>query len=178
MSTGQSWRFFTCLVTSFKVQGNTKEIEIKHFLTWVVACVKLWLMGKMSCLCCWIPLEERTLNQRCGAGARTLLRGQHFLCSYTVVGGIANWLLFWHLTSAALSNNPLTWSSLQVIFTENGFCFVILPVFSSGQVVYAHQFVNLTGENLTDTSLFEEHLCSLLCDLTGLAMGKYSKVGG
>lgn len=49
---------------------------------------------------------------------------------------------------------------------------------SPGQVVYAHQFVNLTGENLTDTSLFEEHLCNLLCDLTGLAMGKYSKVGG
>lgn len=49
---------------------------------------------------------------------------------------------------------------------------------SPGQVVYAHQFVNLTGENLTDTSLFEDHLCSLLCDLTGLAMGKYSKVGG
>lgn len=44
--------------------------------------------------------------------------------------------------------------------------------------MYAHQFMNLTGENLTDTSLFEEHLCNLLCDLTGLAMGKYSKVGG
>lgn len=44
--------------------------------------------------------------------------------------------------------------------------------------MYAHQFVNLTGENLTDTSLFEEHLCNLLCDLTGLAMGKYSQVGG
>lgn len=48
---------------------------------------------------------------------------------------------------------------------------------SPGQVVYAHQFVNLTGENLTDTSLFEEHVCSLLCDLTGMAMSKYSKVG-
>ncbi|CAF98081.1 unnamed protein product [Tetraodon nigroviridis] len=46
---------------------------------------------------------------------------------------------------------------------------------NQGKVVYAHQFVNLTGENLTDTSLFEEHLCNLLCDLTGLAMGKYSK---
>ncbi|CAB1333668.1 unnamed protein product [Coregonus sp. 'balchen'] len=45
-----------------------------------------------------------------------------------------------------------------------------------GQVVYAHQFVNLTGENLTNNSLFEEHLCNLLSDLTGLAMGKYSKV--
>uniref|UniRef100_A0A674EEM6 Protein MMS22-like n=1 Tax=Salmo trutta TaxID=8032 RepID=A0A674EEM6_SALTR len=43
-------------------------------------------------------------------------------------------------------------------------------------VVYAHQFVNLTGENLTNNSLFEEHLCNLLSDLTGLAMGKYSKV--
>lgn len=49
---------------------------------------------------------------------------------------------------------------------------------SPGQVVYAHQFVNLTGENLTDASLFEEHLCCLLCDLTGLAIGKYNKVGG
>lgn len=56
--------------------------------------------------------------------------------------------------------------------------FVILLILSSGQVVYAHKFVDLTGENLTDSSLFDEHLCSLLCDLTGLAMGKYSKVGG
>jgi hypothetical protein len=46
----------------------------------------------------------------------------------------------------------------------------------AGQVVYAHQFVNLTGENLTNNSLFEEHLCNLLSDLTGMAMGKYSKV--
>lgn len=53
-----------------------------------------------------------------------------------------------------------------------------LLFYSTGQVVYAHQFVNLTGENLTDTSLFDEHLCSLLRDLTGLAIGKYSKVGG
>ncbi len=60
---------------------------------------------------------------------------------------------------------------------ETGFLQFYL-FFSAGQVVYAHQFVNLTGENLTDTSLFEEHLCSLLCDLTGLAIGKYSKVGG
>ena len=57
---------------------------------------------------------------------------------------------------------------------------LIVPVcvHPAGQVVYAHQFVNLTGENLTDSSLFEEHLCSVLCDLTGLAIGKYSKVGG
>uniref|UniRef100_A0A674E847 Protein MMS22-like n=1 Tax=Salmo trutta TaxID=8032 RepID=A0A674E847_SALTR len=46
----------------------------------------------------------------------------------------------------------------------------------AGQVVYAHHFVNLTGENLTNNSLFEEHLCNLLSDLTGMAMGKYSKV--
>lgn len=58
---------------------------------------------------------------------------------------------------------------------KQAFCNFYL-FFSPGQVVYAHQFVNLTGENMTDTSLFEEHLCSLLCDLTGLAIGKYSKV--
>ena len=56
--------------------------------------------------------------------------------------------------------------------------FIIYLFISPGQVVYAHQFVNLTGENLTDAGLFEEYLCSLLCDLTGLAIGKYSKVGG
>uniref|UniRef100_A0A8C4EJ61 Protein MMS22-like n=1 Tax=Dicentrarchus labrax TaxID=13489 RepID=A0A8C4EJ61_DICLA len=66
----------------------------------------------------------------------------------------------WHLLHLHLD---IHWSVLEILHLL-------------GQVVYAHQFVNLTGENLTDTSLFEEHLCSLLCDLTGLAIGKYSKV--
>ncbi|XP_071758557.2 protein MMS22-like [Centroberyx gerrardi] len=71
----------------------------------------------------------------------------------------------WHLLHLHLD---IHWSVLEILH--------LLGQKMQGQVVYAHQFVNLTGENLTDTSLFEEHLCSLLCDLTGLAMGKYSKV--
>lgn len=47
---------------------------------------------------------------------------------------------------------------------------------SKGQVVYAHQFVNLTGETLTNISLFEDQVNNLLCDLIGLAMNKYNKV--
>uniref|UniRef100_A0A8D0DE06 Protein MMS22-like n=1 Tax=Sander lucioperca TaxID=283035 RepID=A0A8D0DE06_SANLU len=71
----------------------------------------------------------------------------------------------WHLLHLHLD---IHWSVLEILH--------LLGHKMQGQVVYAHQFVNLTGENLTDTSLFEEHLCSLLCDLTGLAIGKYSKV--
>uniref|UniRef100_A0A4W5JPF0 Protein MMS22-like N-terminal domain-containing protein n=1 Tax=Hucho hucho TaxID=62062 RepID=A0A4W5JPF0_9TELE len=63
---------------------------------------------------------------------------------------------------------------LSVYYRSTTFVFVCLTF--AGQVVYAHQFVNLTGENLTNNSLFEEHLCNLLSDLTGLAMGKYSNV--
>ncbi|XP_021177362.2 protein MMS22-like isoform X1 [Fundulus heteroclitus] len=71
----------------------------------------------------------------------------------------------WHLLHLHLD---IHWSVLEILH--------MLGHKMQSQVVYAHQFVDLTGENLTDTSLFEEHLCSLLCDLTGLAMGKYSKV--
>ncbi|XP_040900634.1 protein MMS22-like [Toxotes jaculatrix] len=71
----------------------------------------------------------------------------------------------WHLLHLHLD---IHWSILEILH--------LLGHKMQGQVVYAHQFVNLTGENLTDASLFEEHLCSLLCDLTGLAMGKYGKV--
>ncbi|KAJ3598494.1 hypothetical protein NHX12_002005 [Muraenolepis orangiensis] len=71
----------------------------------------------------------------------------------------------WHLLHLHLD---IHWSVLEVLH--------LLGQKMHGQVVYAHQFVNLTGENLTDCSLFEAHLCGLLCDLTGLAMGKYSKV--
>ncbi|KAM9309746.1 protein MMS22-like [Pholidichthys leucotaenia] len=71
----------------------------------------------------------------------------------------------WHLLHLHLD---IHWSVLEM--------FHLLGHKMHGQVVYAHQFVNLTGKNLTDVSLFEEHLCSLLCDLTGLALSKYSKV--
>ncbi|XP_072250934.1 protein MMS22-like [Leuresthes tenuis] len=71
----------------------------------------------------------------------------------------------WHLLHLHLDTH---WSVLEILH--------LLGQKMQGQVVYAHQFVNLTGENLTDTSLFEEHLCSLMCDLIGLALSKYSKV--
>uniref|UniRef100_A0AAX7U7K7 Protein MMS22-like n=1 Tax=Astatotilapia calliptera TaxID=8154 RepID=A0AAX7U7K7_ASTCA len=71
----------------------------------------------------------------------------------------------WHLLHLHLD---IHWSVLEILH--------LLGHKIQGQVVYAHKFVDLTGENLTDSSLFDEHLCSLLCDLTGLAMGKYSKV--
>ncbi|XP_060046735.1 protein MMS22-like isoform X2 [Erinaceus europaeus] len=44
------------------------------------------------------------------------------------------------------------------------------------QVVYGHQFVNLTGDNLTSVSLFEEHCENLLCDLISLSLHRYEKV--
>ncbi|KAG9493276.1 hypothetical protein GDO78_001269 [Eleutherodactylus coqui] len=44
------------------------------------------------------------------------------------------------------------------------------------QIVYAHQYINLIGENLTNVSLFEEHCDNLLCSLISLAATKYSKV--
>ncbi|KAM6967442.1 protein MMS22-like [Aplochiton taeniatus] len=71
----------------------------------------------------------------------------------------------WHLLHLHID---IHWSILEILH--------LLGLKMQGQVVYAHQFVNLTGENLTDASLFEEHLCSLLCDLTGLAMTKFTKV--
>ncbi|XP_036395737.1 protein MMS22-like [Megalops cyprinoides] len=71
----------------------------------------------------------------------------------------------WHLLHLHLDCH---WSLLEILH--------LLGEKMQGQVVYAHQFVNLTGENLTSASLFEEHLSGLLCDLIGLAINKYSKV--
>uniref|UniRef100_A0A8C6VGG4 Protein MMS22-like n=1 Tax=Naja naja TaxID=35670 RepID=A0A8C6VGG4_NAJNA len=44
------------------------------------------------------------------------------------------------------------------------------------QTIYAHRFTNLTGENLTNISLFEDHCGNLLYDLINLSVKKYSKV--
>lgn len=53
--------------------------------------------------------------------------------------------------------------------------FLILFVFLE-QTIYAHRFTNLTGENLTNISLFEDHCGNLLYDLISLSVKKYSKV--
>lgn len=60
------------------------------------------------------------------------------------------------------------WSVLEILH--------LLEQRMMGQIVYAHQFVNLTGETLTNISLLEDQVNNLLCDLIGLAMNKYNKV--
>ncbi|KAF5896977.1 protein MMS22-like, partial [Clarias magur] len=71
----------------------------------------------------------------------------------------------WHLLHLHLD---VHWAILEILH--------ILGQKMTGQVVYARQFVDLTGETLTNVSLFEDHLNNLLCDLITLAMNKYSKV--
>ncbi|KAL7842587.1 hypothetical protein SRHO_G00242760 [Serrasalmus rhombeus] len=71
----------------------------------------------------------------------------------------------WHLLHLHLD---IHWCVLEILH--------LLGQRMMGQVVYAHQFVDLTGETLTNVSLFEDHLNNLLCDLIIVAMNKYSKV--
>ncbi|KAF7692774.1 protein MMS22-like [Silurus meridionalis] len=71
----------------------------------------------------------------------------------------------WHLLHL---NLDVHWAILEILH--------ILGHKMMGQVVYARQFVDLTGETLTNVSLFEDHLHNLLCDLITLALNKYSKV--
>ncbi|XP_033873694.3 protein MMS22-like [Acipenser ruthenus] len=71
----------------------------------------------------------------------------------------------WHLLHLHLD---IHWSILEILH--------LLGEKMLGQVVYAHQFMNQTGENLTNISLFEEHCTHLLCDLVGFAINKYTKV--
>ncbi|XP_017541151.2 protein MMS22-like [Pygocentrus nattereri] len=71
----------------------------------------------------------------------------------------------WHLLHLHLD---IHWCVLEILH--------LLGQKMMGQVVYAHQFVDLTGETLTNVSLFEDHLNNLLCDLIIVAMNKYSKV--
>lgn len=42
--------------------------------------------------------------------------------------------------------------------------------------MYANHFINLTGENLTSSSLFETHCGNLVSDLISLSINKYIKV--
>ncbi|KAM3931948.1 protein MMS22-like [Leptodactylus fuscus] len=71
----------------------------------------------------------------------------------------------WHLLHLHLD---IHWSILEIL--------QILGEKMQGQIVYAHQYINLIGENLTNVSLFEEHCENLLCGLIFLAATKYSKV--
>ncbi|XP_043921666.1 protein MMS22-like [Protopterus annectens] len=71
----------------------------------------------------------------------------------------------WHLLHLYLD---VHWSILEILH--------LLGDKMTGQIVYAHQFMNLTGENITNVSLFESHCTNLIWDLINLAIQKYGKV--
>ncbi|XP_075718303.1 protein MMS22-like [Rhinoderma darwinii] len=71
----------------------------------------------------------------------------------------------WHLLHLHLD---IHWSILEIL--------QILGEKIQGQIVYAHEYINLVGENLTNVSLFELHCENLLCSLLSLASTKYSKI--
>nr|XP_048700911.1 protein MMS22-like isoform X2 [Caretta caretta] len=71
----------------------------------------------------------------------------------------------WHLLHLHLD---IHWLVLEVLH--------VLGEKMLRQIVYAHQFMNLTGENLTNISLFEAHCGNLFCDLISLSISKYTKV--
>ncbi|XP_069091634.1 protein MMS22-like [Pleurodeles waltl] len=71
----------------------------------------------------------------------------------------------WHLLHLHLD---IHWSVLEILY--------ILGDKMQEQVVYAHQFMNVTGENLTNISLFEDHCANLMCDLISLSVNRYTKI--
>ncbi|NXJ67549.1 MMS22 protein, partial [Rostratula benghalensis] len=74
---------------------------------------------------------------------------------------------------------PPSWHLLHLHLDINWLVLEILHVLGEKmmrQVVYANHFINLTGENLTNISLFEKHCGSLVSDLISLSINKYTKV--
>ncbi|CAM4649048.1 unnamed protein product [Lepidochelys kempii] len=74
---------------------------------------------------------------------------------------------------------PPSWHLLHLHLDIHWLVLEILHVLGEKmlrQIVYAHQFMNLTGENLTNISLFEAHCENLFCDLISLSISKYTKV--
>ncbi|XP_078236423.1 protein MMS22-like isoform X1 [Pogona vitticeps] len=71
----------------------------------------------------------------------------------------------WHLLHLHLD---IHWSVLEILH--------LLGEKMPRQTVYAHRFTNLTGENLTNISLFEEHSENLLYDLISLSANRYTKI--
>ncbi|XP_073531837.1 protein MMS22-like isoform X2 [Phyllobates terribilis] len=71
----------------------------------------------------------------------------------------------WHLLHLHLD---IHWSILEILH--------ILGEKMQGQIIYAHQYINLVGENLTNVSLLEDHCKNLLCSLIALSATKYAKV--
>ncbi|KAM4679404.1 protein MMS22-like [Amazona ochrocephala] len=71
----------------------------------------------------------------------------------------------WHLLHLYLD---IYWILLEVLH--------VLDEKLMRQVVYANNFINVTGENLTSISLFETHCENLISDLISLSINKYMKV--
>ncbi|XP_052541260.1 protein MMS22-like [Tympanuchus pallidicinctus] len=74
---------------------------------------------------------------------------------------------------------PPSWHLLHLHLDIHWLVLEILHVLSEKmmrQVVYANHFINLTGENLTNISLFETHCENLVSDLISLSIQKYTKV--
>ncbi|XP_062980932.1 protein MMS22-like [Elgaria multicarinata webbii] len=101
----------------------------------------------------------------------TLHVGHLYELPSCILGGFTNLTqakLFppsWHLLHLHLD---IHWSVLEILH--------LLGEKLPRQTVYAHKFTNLTGENLTNISLFEEHCGNLLCDLISLSANRYTKV--
>ncbi|NXC41671.1 MMS22 protein, partial [Penelope pileata] len=74
---------------------------------------------------------------------------------------------------------PPSWHLLHLHLDIHWLVLEILHVLGEKimrQVVYANHFINITGENLTNISLFETHCENLISDLIGLSITKYTKV--
>ncbi|KAM9196159.1 protein MMS22-like [Mergus octosetaceus] len=74
---------------------------------------------------------------------------------------------------------PPSWHLLHLHLDIHWLVLEILHVLGEKmmrQVVYANNFINLTGENLTSSSLFETHCGNLVSDLISLSINKYMKV--
>ncbi|NXM24911.1 MMS22 protein, partial [Oxyruncus cristatus] len=74
---------------------------------------------------------------------------------------------------------PPSWHLLHLHLDINWLVLEVLHVLGEKmmrQVVYANHFINLTGENLTNISLFENHCGNLISDLISLSINKYTKV--
>nr|XP_047922518.1 protein MMS22-like isoform X2 [Anser cygnoides] len=74
---------------------------------------------------------------------------------------------------------PPSWHLLHLHLDIHWLVLEILHVLGEKmmrQVVYANHFINLTGENLTSSSLFETHCGNLVSDLISLSINKYIKV--
>uniref|UniRef100_A0A6I8S937 Protein MMS22-like n=1 Tax=Xenopus tropicalis TaxID=8364 RepID=A0A6I8S937_XENTR len=74
---------------------------------------------------------------------------------------------------------PASWHLLHLHFDVHWSILEILQILGDkmqGQIVYAHEYINLIGENLTNVSLIEELCEDLLCDLIYYAANRYAQV--